>query len=218
MKTSKEILFQPSLGVVVMVGMLSCLTVFVHAAPITPVSVDASSTFHAYNKDNLINDSGLAGGLHDSLFQNMWLNDRGEGTAGTLTFDLGNTYDITSTDIWQYNLSSSPTVLARGAKGFDIFGSTDGFTFALIQSSLLAVSGGGSIAAQNIALFSTASHIRFDITSNYGAAFTGLSEVKFNGDVSAPPNGVIPESSTILLFGTGLAALGAWRYRKGMQA
>ena len=28
----------------------------------------------------------------------------------------------------------------------------------------------------------------------------------------------IPEPSTLLLFGTGLAALAAWRYRKGVNA
>ena len=149
----------------------------------------------------------------------MWLNDRGQGTAGTLTFNLGGTYDTTSTDIWQYNYTTDPDVLGRGVKGFDIFGSTDGLTFALIQSSSLAVSSGGSIAAQNIALSTTASHIRFDITSNYGDSFTGLqftglSEVKFNGNVVAP----VPSPSAFLLFGTGLAGLVALRYRQSVKS
>ncbi len=63
------------------------MAVLGNAAQITPIGVDASSTFFTYNKDNLINNSGLTGGLHGAAYSTMWMNN-GTGTTGILTFDL----------------------------------------------------------------------------------------------------------------------------------
>jgi hypothetical protein len=89
----------------------------VAAQVVTPVSVTASSTFFTYDDVDLINDSGLVGGLHDEDFNNMWLSDADDVTP-TVTFDLGAAYDITAGQIWQYN--STANGLSRGVNGFDI--------------------------------------------------------------------------------------------------
>jgi hypothetical protein len=58
---------------------------------VTPVDVTATNTFPffgEYKPENLINGSGLTGGLHDANYANMWMTDLGV-AAATLTFDLG---------------------------------------------------------------------------------------------------------------------------------
>ncbi len=49
-----------------------------------------------------------------------------------------------------------------------------------------------------------------------GDSLSGFAVFSFNS--SAPTIAPIPEPSTILLFGTGLAALAGWRYRKRANA
>ena len=188
----------------VMFGMAGVAT----ATQITPLGVTASSTFITYNKDNLINDSGLTGGLHDTNFNNMWLNDA-EGAGGKLTFNLGSQYSITSADIWQYNATCCG--LDRGVENFNIFSSTDGVNFIFVTNAHLTESPGGLISAQTVSFNTTANYVMFDILSNYGNPyFTGLSEVKFNSG-AAP----VPEPATMLLMGTGLAGLvGACRKKR----
>ena len=45
-----------------------------------------------------------------------------------------------------------------------------------------------------------------------------ISEIRLDGDlVGSPPNPTIPEPTTMLLFGSGLAGLIGWRYRRTMQ-
>ena len=76
---------------------------------------------------------------------------------------------------------------------------------------------------------------RMDMTLNWGSDFVGYNfsdlTVANNATVSAtitfttehtpttePPPAPIPEPSTIFLFGSGLAGLAAWRYRKTVKA
>ena len=182
----------------------------VSAAVITPVAVDSSSTFPTYDQNNLIDGSGLSGGLHGTEYNTMWLNGS-EGADGELTFDLGGTYAITSSDIWQYNATCCG--LDRGVKDFDILASTNGVDFTYITSATLTRSpdGNSGIPAQNIAFATTASYIRFDIQSNYGAQmYTGLSEVRFNGE---PASITVPEPMSVLLIGLGLVGMGLIRKR-----
>lgn len=115
--------------------------------------------------------------LHDDEYFNMWLNDA-EGAAGTLTFDLGDTYNLASTDIWQYNAVCCG--FERGVQNFRILTSTNGVDFTYLKDGMLAMSQGGQIAAQNIEMSVTARYVRFEVISNYGdSTYTGLSEVKF---------------------------------------
>lgn len=71
------------------------------ATPIAIDSVTASSTFFTYDVGHLIDGSGLSGGLHDTDFNAMWMNDGG--STASLVFDLGQTYSLNGTDIWNYN-------------------------------------------------------------------------------------------------------------------
>lgn len=172
-------------------AILSALTLVISPAifaqNITPVGVTASSTYSVYNAQNLINDSGLSGGVHSNLYTDMWMNDNTEPPNGaSVTFDLGGSFSITSAYIWQYNLNAE---LDRGVSGFDILASPDGTNFAPITSATLTIAGGTSAEpAQNIAFGSvTATHIRFSITSNHGdPTFAGLSEVKFSDAATVP--------------------------------
>ncbi len=142
---------------------------------VTPVLVQASSTFFTYRDVNLINNSGLSDGRHDNLYSNMWLNDQ-EGAAGTITFDLGRVYRLASVDVWQYSF-----VPARGVRGLNILGSLNGTDYRLLRFARLeAVSEGGPSGEQTIALEAAARFVKFVITSNWGdSEYTGLAEVKF---------------------------------------
>jgi len=180
------------------------------AVMITPVSVDASSTYFTYDVDDLINDSGINGSLHSTNYRHMWMNDE-EGASGILTFDLGGIFSVTSTDIWQYNFSGERD---RGVQAFEILGSTDGLTFSLITNASLLKSLGGSISAQSVTFNATAQYIRFNITSNHGdPTYAGLSEVKFKGDISS-----VPAPATTCLLGLGLVGLvRATKYQRGAE-
>jgi len=149
------------------------------SAQITPVGVTASSSFGEYVAVSLINNSGLTGGVHDDVWQNMWM---GVGTDLTpwLVFDLGQEYDLTAIDVWQY-LSSID--LNRGVDGFSILVSDDGVTFTPAGSGNLAVGSGSTTTAQTVAFNATGRYVRFEVTSNHGGFYTGLSEVKFRDTV-----------------------------------
>jgi len=162
------------------------------ASTISVNSVTASSTLGPfYNANNLINGAGLSGGLHDNDFHSMWLNTGG--TTATLIFDLGATYTLDSTSVWNYN---SPIGLTRSVNNFNILTSTDGVNYSLAESiSALPMGTGNPIAADVISLSNlTASFVEFQILSNYGGGYTGLSAVQFDGTPSTPDT-VTPEPS-----------------------
>jgi hypothetical protein len=142
---------------------------------ITPVRVEASSTFFTYREANLINNSGLSSGRHDSLYTGMWLNDQ-DGATGTITFDLGRIYSLVSVDVWQYSF-----VPARGVRGLSILSSQDGLDYRLLKLGRLeAVSESGPSREQTVPIEAAARFVRFVITSNWGdSEYTGLAEVKF---------------------------------------
>jgi hypothetical protein len=155
----------------------------VSAAMITPVAVKVSSVFSSYSGNNLIDGSGLNGGLHGTKDTGMWLSAEGD-TQATLTFNLGAVYGLTSAYIWQYNPSSGGA--SSGVKGLKIFTSLDNVLFNLVaNASLKQAPGNASVAAQTIDFNSFGQgvkYVKFLVLSNYGETYTGLSEVKFGDE------------------------------------
>ncbi|WP_375289802.1 PEPxxWA-CTERM sorting domain-containing protein [Qipengyuania sp.] len=192
------------------------------AEVITPVSVEASSTFRTYDKNNLIDGSGLdTSGLHDSSFGNMWMTDLGEPT-GVLTFDLGGLYSLDSASLWQYNFGTNTPVIStldRGVDRFRILTSVDGVTYDEVFSGNMTRSPDGSpVGAQVFSLAPVdARFVQLDLLSNFsiGTIYEdsypiGLSEVRFGGSVA----GAVPEPTTWLLLVMGIGAVGAAMRRK----
>lgn len=177
-------------------------TAAVHAAPITVSSVTASGTFSSYNVNNLINGSGLSGGLHSGLYTGKWLTN---GTVtGSLVFDLGAVFDVTNSSIWNYGNGCCGA--GRSVKNLAVEGSLDGVTYFDVGSFILTQPVGDPFAAESIALNETARYFRFNLQSNYGDSYTGLSEVQFNGSEAA-----VPEPATLALVALGLIGFAARR-------
>ena len=175
-------------------------------AGVIPVaSVTASSTFSTYNVNHLIDGSGLSGGLADDNFLNMWMNSGG--STATLVFNLGAVYTLDSTSIWNYNADCCG--LDRSVQSLNILVSTDDVTFSPAGSfSGLPEGTGSPIPADVLSLSGSAGQwVEFDITSNYGGNFSGLSEVQFSGEA-----GQVPEPASGLLLLAGMA--GGFIYRR----
>ena len=201
-----------------------------NAAVLTPVSVQATSTFPffgQYSPEDLINGSGLTDeGLHDSNYDNMWLTDQSDQQA-QLTFDLGGTFDLSSVDIWQFNFGTNTPVIStldRGVKQFRVLLSMTGDNFAEVFSGTLQRSPDGSpIAAQSFGIAGTARYVMIDILNNYAQGTfaendtgSGLSEVRFQGVAAAD----VPEPAALgsLFVGLGLLGVSINRRRRAANA
>ncbi|HET8871451.1 MAG TPA: discoidin domain-containing protein [Aquabacterium sp.] len=171
-----------------------------HAAEITVANVSASSTFYTYNPINLINGSGLTGDMHSGDWFNKWITD-GVPT-GTLTFDLGSAFDLSSTSIWNYGPGCCGD--DRSVKDLTISLSTDGIHYADVGTFTLSMPTTNPFGAESIGLGdSAARYVRFSLLSNYGdTSYTGLSEVKFYG-VPA-----VPEADAMAYAAVGAAVVG----------
>ena len=184
------------------------------AAIIQPVSVTASDTFSSYDANNLINGSGLSGGLHDTNWKNMW-QTTWDDVPHYLVFDLGQTVSLTGTQVWQYaaDFSYPWYETDRGVKDLGVSISLDGVNFTQVTDAVLerhilnADNRQEPFAAQIVALTGNARYVRFDLNSNYGSAWTGLSEVRFSA--------AVPEAATwaMMIAGFGLVGAAARRRR-----
>ncbi len=181
-------------------------TSIANAGLITVSDVTASSTFHTYDVNNLVNGSGLTGNSHSGNWENKWLTN--ETVTGTLIFDLGSIFDISSSSIWNYGGGCCST--SRSVRDLGVEASLDGIIYSTIGDFILGQSAGIPISSETIALNTTAQYIRFNLNSNYGTNYTGLSEVQFNG-VDASP---VPEPTTLALLGFGLAGFGFSRKKR----
>lgn len=125
----------------------------------------------------------------------MWLTNTWAINSQTanITFDLGATYDVASTDVWNLNAN-----ITRGAKDVTISVSADNSTWTSL-GNFVFTQGPGSQAAftQTIALNAeNIRYIKFHVTSNYGdtQGYAGLSEVRFTA---------VPEPVTLSVLCSG---------------
>jgi hypothetical protein len=153
---------------------------------------------------------------------NMWLSAGGTSVPQYVTFNLGASYDLTGTRVWNYNEPYSFTI-DRGAKDVTIsvaasWGGSDAATTWTSLGSFVIDQGTGAtndvgktytLSAGNVSV------VKFTATSTYGNALVGLSEVRFLGSEYSPPPPPSPEPGTLVLLGTGLVGLlcYAWRRR-----
>ncbi len=183
------------------------------ASTLPIVGVTASSTFSTYDVNNLINGSGLSGGLHGGDFHTKWLTD---GTVtGSLVFDLGAVDSIAGTTIWNYGPGCCGN--ERSVRDLNILTSTNGINYTAAGSYVLDQPSTDPFAGQFLAFAADAQYVKFDLLSNYGDAnYTGLSEVRFSGQLSpAPLPPGLPMFAVALL---GLAGAGAMRSRRAVSA
>lgn len=195
------------------------------AQTITPVSVVASDTFSffgQYKQENLINGSGLSGGLHDANFANMWMTNLGVNQA-TLTFDLGKVHKLNGASIWTYNFGNPAefqSTILRGVKDFRLLASNDGVSYTQLMDGRLTPGTGQPLAAQDFAVNGVGRYVRLDILNNYGQGTyaerdwnAGLSEVRFAGTA-------VPEPATwaLMIAGFGLAGAAARSRRATLAA
>lgn len=184
----------------------------------------------------VVDGSGLTGNVHSTQPNfAMWLNTGNGwyggvadptnpgGVGAVITFDLGQTYDLTSMHIWNYNewYDSWNHHLRRGAKDVAVSTSASvggGFTdvgpYVFAQATGPNDSGESHILSASLVRL-----IRFNISSNYwpvqgsDAALVGLAEVQFFGNQSAAS--AVPEPS--VSFALGALALVGWRRRRRVQ-
>lgn len=180
-------------------GMVMLGSPLVNATVITPDSVQASSSFGSdYDVSNLINDSGMFNGLHDTTEENMWLSKEYD-TKSILTFGFKKAKKLRGAYIWQYNPSFGG--VWSGLKMFNIFTSLDNAVFNLAaKATLTPAAGNEAVAAQYIDFnkdYENIKYVRFANVANFGDTYNGLSEVKFE-TAAFTDNGMLFETAQLL--------------------
>lgn len=183
--------------------LFSVLSLSIKAAEVIQgVTATASSQWSGSQAaSNLVNNSGLrtAGSTpgnetattydvtavhnYDQSANGQWHNTGPADPGSTITFNLGSAFNLEAIHIWNGNQWGGTDLTARGAQQIDILTSTDGtnFTEVLANQTLNKSPGGTYVSAQAFSLIgnSGVTHVRIRIDSNYGDAYTGLSEVMF---------------------------------------
>jgi hypothetical protein len=152
--------------------------------------VARASSFYApdnRNPQNAVNDSGLAGRIHQGSLPGMWLSAQND-VLPTFDIDLGSLHQVDELRIWNYNENANPTCcLGRGVALANIFvAGADGVfgaTPVLENWEVDAAPGTTVDFSQAVSLGGVeARYVRIAVLANHGdASFTGLSEVKVAG-------------------------------------
>jgi hypothetical protein len=168
---------------------LATLTVTISTLMITPTVAGVSSQLAELGRyaTNTVNGSGMSGpgvaaDTHDNSAYDMWTacgvyaGDHNP----SITFDLGGSYGLQTTRIWQYNEASWPEF---SAKVIVISTSPDNVTFRPISTNTLAEAGRTAAEpAQDIATAAiNVRYVRIQVLNTWGGA------VFWNGGVG--PNG-----------------------------
>ena len=215
----------PSIKTILPLAVLAGLAVAANAAlVITPVGATTTGgNLSGRPIENTIDGSGLSG-VGDILTQthsvgvnsDLWLSADGNGSGVEFVFNLGGTYTVDSVHLW--NISYTSGAVNRGLKTVDVTFSTDGGLNynTLIEGSeyddfgnyAMSATGGAPGVAETKTFTAVAgvTHIKFTDSTNHGATYTGIGEIRFGG--------VVPEPSTTALLGLGGLALILRRRRK----
>jgi len=178
--------------VMAMVAILMIASGSARAATITPTGASDSSFLNpAYDAGNIIDNSGLSGlpynesSTHSSAAQAdiYWSSDN-VAPPHSVYLDLGANYDLSDAFIWNWNYTGLETWAVSNAN-FYVNSSVAGGTWIQVGGTQTLSQGGTT--AQTVGL--SASGVRrvwIEALNAYGsAAEIGLSEVKFNGALSA---------------------------------
>ena len=156
--------------------------------------------------NNIVNGSGLSSLSLTATHavannSNSWLSG-GFASPGNITFNLNGTYNLAGFSLWNYNGFGNTS----GVNGVNVLTSTNGISFTTVTGAPTQFAIGPNNALESPEQFSfapvTASYVRFQVLSNYGAARVfRLSEVQFNSASAT----AVPEPFTILgtLMGLG---------------
>ncbi len=185
---------------------------------LAPVSVSTSTSYSGWGEPiAMINGSGMTGegrsGTHTNANERylFWHSNGTTVSDQWAEFDLGREYYVAYALIWQL-AQDNVSLLDRGVKDFTIrlAGEDHVFTDFSSETMTMAVLGEANVPAQIFAVGELGvRYVRFEIDSNYGDQYVGLSEVRF--EVSAPPpiDGVftlapqVATASTFYSDGTG---------------
>jgi hypothetical protein len=137
-------------------------------------------TWSTYSMPNLTNGVGLSQlsvtGTHSATFGEMWMSNTNQ-TTGWLQFDLASPLPIAVIAVWNYNSTIS---LLRGVNQMNVSTSLDAINWTPLSTELVPQGTGLALPPHLIqASGVTARYVRFDILSNFGTNYTGLSEVQF---------------------------------------
>jgi hypothetical protein len=170
--------------------------------------------FLSSNIANIVDGSGLSSlsltATHAKGNQsNAWVSGTGTLT-GQVTFNLHGSYTLVGMSVWNFNASQT-----WGVQGVSVSTSTDGVTYTSLAGGPTTFAEGANNTSEAPQQFTfgsvTAAFVRFNITSNYGANNTGLSEVGFDG---TPVTTGAPAPPTLLLGLVGAGVTGVARLRR----
>lgn len=121
---------------------------------------------------------------------NSWVSTAGT-LAGSITFNLGGTYDVNGFAFWNQNGGGPGALGSTGIKDVQVQSSLDGVTFfpvAGAPATFSQIPGNGNLAPETFSFAPvSAAYIRFVVANNYGdAAQTGFAEVAFSKAGSIP--------------------------------
>jgi len=144
------------------------------------VTTSGMGTFSSYNILNLTNGAGLSSmsvtATHSNVWQDMWITNAIQ--TGWLQFDLGSVQSLNVIAVWNYNSSIGTT---RGVQLMDVSTSIDGVNYTpLSQETVPQANASTALPAHLIQANGVpAQYVKFDVLSNWGNNYTGLSEVQF---------------------------------------